>query len=531
MQPVASVFATPRVFLSRFAGSLIAGALGASLLMAPATVAQEATPAATPEASPVATPTVEEDPATITALFAYDLAEFPSAPVSVRLLRITLQPGASSPMHTHPGPEFDLVESGTLTVDSDGDADVVRAGEAPGTGPLTGESLLPGDLVVFPSGTGMNLVNNGEEDLVLLSAVFHPVSEDVPSTRYTDGDPEPGAFDGVSFQVLGDGIIQSFGDGPATIALDEVVAPAGADLPDASGAAMYSLVEGSFAFAVQGGDVQVSRTASPGLRPNAAPQQEFTLAAGDAAFFPAGVTTSPRTDQSADLSLLRLTAVPATPFTAESAELAFLTSAEEPEAAAVFTEIGIGAEVVTTTDSLNVRAEPSVAADAVEQIDEGVDLTIIGGPEDADDFTWWEIAINDSEGPVTGWVVSDFIALPGAAEETPEATEESDGTTEATPDAATPEAVAVEFAEGDIVAVNDENVRMRSEASVNAQPVDVFDTGTEFVVTGEFVDADDFTWYPVTLVDDDTISGWVAVDFLDFVEAGDDAEGTPDADI
>ena len=522
MQRVAPVFATPRVVLSRVAGALVAVAFGASLLIAPAAYSQEATPAATPAASPVASPAVDQEPAAITELFSYELDEFPAAPVSVRLLRITLQPGASSPMHTHPGPEFDLVESGSLTVNSDGDSDVVRAGEEPVTGPLTGESLAPGDLVVFPSGTGMNLVNNGDEDLVLLSAVFHPVSEDVPSTRYTDGDPDAGAFDGVSFQVLGDGIIQEFADGPATIALEEVVAPAGTDLPEASGAAMYSLVEGSFAIAVQGGDVQVSRTAAPGLRPNAAPQQEFTLDTGDAAFFPSGVTASPRPDQTADLSVLRLTAEPATPFTSESAELSFLT---ETEAAEVFTEIEIGAGVVTTTDSLNVRAEPSVEADAVEQIDAGVALTIIGGPEDADDFTWWEIAIDDSEGPVTGWVVNDFIALPGAAEAAPAATAESDGTTEATPDAGTPEAVAVDFAEGDIVAINDDGVRLRGEASVNAQPIDVFDLGAEFVVTGESTDADDFTWYPVTLVDDDTVTGFVAIDFLELVEE----ESTPEA--
>ncbi|MBA2776286.1 MAG: cupin domain-containing protein [Chloroflexia bacterium] len=535
MQRVVSVIATSRAFRLRVATPLIAGLLGASLLLAPAAYAQDATPAASPEASPVAEPVDEQEPATISELFSYELDEFPTAPVSVRLLRITLQPGASSPMHTHPGPEFGLVESGTLTVDSDGDADLVPAGEAPVTGPLTGETLAPGDLVVFPSGTGMNLVNNGEEDLVLLSAVFHPVSEDVPSTRYTDGDPEPGAFDGVSFQVLGDGIIQSFDDGSATITLEEIVAPAGTDLPDSSGAAMYSLIEGSFAFAVQAGDVQVSRTASPGLRPNAAPQQEFSLAAGDAAFFPAGVAPSPRTDQSADLSLLRLTAEPVAPFAAGLAEVAFLTSGEEPEASAQFTEIGIGAGVVSTTDSLNVRAEPSVAADGVDQVDEGVELLIVGGPEEADDFTWWEIAIVDSEGPVTGWVVVDFIALPGAVEEpeeTPEAVEESDGTTEGTPDEATPEAspavVVVEFNEGDIVAINDTGVRMRGEASVNAQPIDVYDTGVEFEITGESVDADNFTWYPVTLVDDDTVSGWVAVDFLDLVEVNEPADADDD---
>lgn len=514
MQRVAIVLEAQRGRLSRAGGSLVACALGASLLLAPGTYAQESTP----EASPVASPVADQALSAITDLFSYELAEFPASPVSIRLLRITLQPGASSPMHTHPGPEFDLIESGTLTVDSEGDADLTRAGEALVTGPLAAEQLAAGDLVVFPPGIGMNLTNASDEEVVILSAVFHPVSEDVPSTRYTEGDPAADAFDGVSFEVLGDGIVQSFPDGPATITLQDVVVPAGSDLPESLGTSLYSLVAGDFAFSVDSGDVQVSRTDSPGLRPNAAPQQEFTLAVGDAAFFPEGVAASPRADQDAELSVLRLTAEPSQPFSTGPASIAFMAPVEEAPAEEAITGIGIGAIVVTTADAVNVRAEPSTSADAVDQLDAGVELTIIDGPQDADEFTWWQVEVNDSEGPVVGWVAEDFISLPDAAETTPEATEEP-ADAAATPESGTPEAVTDEdFVEGDVVVTNDENVRIRAEGSTNSEPVDAFPIGTELTITGAPVEADEFVWYPVTLVENDSISGWIAADFIDLAE-------------
>ncbi|MEJ7900199.1 MAG: SH3 domain-containing protein [Thermomicrobiales bacterium] len=499
---------------------MAACALGASLLLAPAAYAQEATP----EASPVASPVAEQTAADVSSIFSYQLDAFPASPVSVRLLRITLEPGASSPMHTHPGPEFDLVESGTLTVTSTGSADVIRAGGEPTTAELAGETLGAGDLVVFSPGTGMNLVNASEEPAVILSAVFHPVSEDLSSTQYIDGDPGADAFEGVSFVVLGDGIVQSFPEGAATISLETIEVPAGSDLPGSSGAALYSLAEGSFAFAVGAGDAQVSRTDSPGLRPNAAPQQEFTLATGDAAFFPGGLVAAPRPDQDAALSVLRLTAEPATALAEAPAEIAFMAPGEETAAEEdpAFTEIGIGAPVVTNTSSVNVRAEASISAEAVDQLDEGVELTVIGGPEDADDFTWWQIEVTGSEGPTQGWLAADFIDLVGGAAAEPEATPEvtPEEVAEASPEAGTPVATATQdFATGDIVALTDDNVRVRSDSSVNAEPIDVFAAGTQFEVTGDGVEADEFVWYPVTLVEDDTISGWVAVDFLEPAEA------------
>jgi quercetin dioxygenase-like cupin family protein len=181
MQRVSTVFEAFRHRLTRAGGTVAATALATTLLLSPVAYAQDSTPAATPEASPAAV-TDEQAPAEITTLFSRSIDSFPEAPVSVRLLRMTLQPGASSPMHIHPGHEFDYVVSGTLTVNTEGEATVVSSSGDEVTRALSGDQLVAGDVVNFPAGTGMNLVNDSDEELVLYSAVFHPINEDVPST-------------------------------------------------------------------------------------------------------------------------------------------------------------------------------------------------------------------------------------------------------------------------------------------------------------------------------------------------------------
>lgn len=505
--------------------------LVSSLSIALPAFAQDATPAATPEAAPNATPEAApvSESATVTPLFDFQLDAFPEAPVSIRLLRITLAPGASSPLHTHPGPEFDYVESGTLTAIAEGEATVVRDGEQ-SPAAAAGESLTEGQMIVFPPGTGMSLVNDGEADLVLLSAVFHPVSEDVPSTTYPGGDPAADAFEGVSFTVLGDGLVQEFPAGPATVTLETVTAPAGVELPGSDGVAMYSAVAGDFGFAVTSGDVQVSRTASPNLRPNAAPEQEFALAPGDAAFFPSGVSAISRTEQTGTVELLRLVATPSQAITGEPAEITYLGSpaaeasvpSDGTTADTAPTEIEVGATVVTNTDAVNLREEPSTDADGVDQLGEGIELEVIAGPEEADDFTWYQVEVVGTDGPTTGWVADEFIILPGtepdaAVTDTPEA-----GTAEAPVAGAqnTPEAAGDDetFAEGDTVITNDENVRVRDTASSGGDIIEAFPAGTEFVIIGAPEEADGFVWYPVQAADDETITGWIVDDFLDAEE-------------
>ena len=74
-----------------------------------------------------------------------DAGQYPVAPAFVRLLRIVLEPGASSPLHTHPGPEIALVERGTVTVQVGGPAKLVVTGPTPGDGTPSAGELAPFD--------------------------------------------------------------------------------------------------------------------------------------------------------------------------------------------------------------------------------------------------------------------------------------------------------------------------------------------------------------------------------------------------
>ncbi len=63
-------------------------------------------------------------------------------------------------------------------------------------------------------------------------------------------------------------------------------------------------------------------------------------------------------------------------------------------------------------------------------------------------------------------------------------------------------------------------MRLRVDASVNADIINAYPAGTQFVITGAPVQAEEFTWYPVALVGDESVTGWVAANFLQQAEGG-----------
>jgi hypothetical protein len=80
---------------------------------------------------------------------------------------------------------------------------------------------------------------------------------------------------------------------------------------------------------------------------------------------------------------------------------------EETEAGAEDAgEIAEGGSVTVTDDGVNLRAEPSVSADVVTVLSQGTTLSITGGSEEGDGFTWWPVELEDG---TTGWVVEDFL--------------------------------------------------------------------------------------------------------------------------
>lgn len=511
-----------RSFFSRGRALVMAAMLGVSSVVAPAAWAQDASPEASPSA---ATPAAVQEPQ-VNVLMEATFEEFPPAPMTVRMLRITLEPGASTPMHTHPGPEFDMIESGELTVRTEGEAPVTRADGSEDVSSGEDIVLSAGDAIMFPAGVGMYYINDGDEPVVMLSAVLLPVGTAYPqSITYTDGQPTSEEFVGVDFVVLGDGLIQDMPDPPVSVSINRVTVPAGADLPATEGIAMYSQVEGNFSFIVEDGMVQVSRSELESLQPNAVAGEEFILDEGDAAFFPNGVAPTSRADETGELELLTLEMTFEQPMEQEAADLTFTTGASasgdatggpetvaDSEATDEEVNTAIGQVVTTNADFINVRSEPSTSADVVDQFNAGVEVEIVGGPVEAEDFIWYEVQVT-AEGGSRGWMAADFldgIETAPAAEETT-----TPSTPEVTVDEDAGESESPEFAAGDIVQLTDDSVRVRSEGNLGGDIINTFEAGTQFEITGEAVVADGFTWYPVTLVDDPSISGWTTVDFLE----------------
>lgn len=504
-------------------GAVVALAISGSVALSPMASAQDATPSASPLASPQATAVVAQTPATVTTLMAYEFKQFPAVPMTVRLLRITIAPGATVPMHTHPGPEFDRVESGVLSATSTGDAQTFVGGSKDAT-TLSSSSadLQPGDWILYPAETGMELTNKGTEDAVLLSAVVLPVGTGAPaSIKYTDGTPAQDAFAGISFTVLGDGLLPDLPTGTTSVSIDEVNVPGGTDLPGSQGPALYSRIDGNLSFKVDSGNVQVSHSATPGLQPNAIPNQQFTLAAGDAAFFPTGVAATPRSEKEDAVSFVRLSIQPASSLTSSPAVISAIASSTPATAptgtpaanATPVSESGFsdGAMVRTTQDGINMRAEPSVDAEIVNQLDADVELKIVGGPEVSGDFTWYQVEIpGESQ---SGWVAKDF--LKAESEATVAATVVASPATSTA--AGTP--AAGSFKVDDKVVTTEEDVRVRPEASISSEATNAIPLGTDLIVTGAPVTADKYIWYPVQGVDTDAYTGWVVADYLKLAPA------------
>jgi hypothetical protein len=81
------------------------------------------------------------------------------------------------------------------------------------------------------------------------------------------------------------------------------------------------------------------------------------------------------------------------------------------ETPAVAAELAIGAKAQVTGTSgvgLNMRAGAGTGHARVKTLPEGEPLEVIGGPREANGFTWWQV--RDGAG-TTGWVASQFLAL------------------------------------------------------------------------------------------------------------------------
>jgi hypothetical protein len=395
-----------------------------------------------------------EDAPASEVLFRVDLAddEYPINPAFVRLLRITMAENALSPLHTHPGPEFGLIEQGTLTVQVNGEARIITGDEdaeegddgtptAGSDAPIESEfELGAGELIAYMPQTPMTFRNADADPVSILAAVLLPAGhQHPPGITYVDGQPNATAFEGVSPEILGDGVATTLPRGGITVTLERLRIAVGEPIPAFSDPVLLSLESGVLDFEVVGGKVQVSRTATPGPQPDLAPETEISLAKGDAAFFPVGMREVDRSGIESDLVLLRLTLTysgddpaptpaetgpgeiriieagaaetpEATPSDGTPEPAASPTPEPEPEEEDEPQGLGEGALVEATAESVNVRSGAGTGFEVTTQVFTGQQMRITGDSEEADGYVWWPIELVDDP-TVTGYIVEDFIQL------------------------------------------------------------------------------------------------------------------------
>jgi hypothetical protein len=157
-----------------------------------------------------------------------------------------------------------------------------------------------------------------------------------------------------------------------------------------------------------------------------------------------------------------------------------------------------GTAKVTVTGGLNMREQADRQSRQVGKLNSGAIVTIIGGPSQADDYTWWQV--DDGKG-LKGWVAEGSGADKWLVPEAPPAA----GT-----GGATSRLVNRPIQLGDTVQVTTGGTQVltiRQEAGLDAAAVARALNGTEFVVRGGPVRQDELTWWHL---ENDQMQGWAA---------------------
>jgi quercetin dioxygenase-like cupin family protein len=346
----------------------------------------------------------------------------PAPPAFMRLVRITLEPGATSPEHTHPGPEFGRIESGVVTITVKGPARIKQR-SAKESDPFDEaeqnkeNQLDRGDQIYYPAGTPMTFTNKGKEKASILALVVLPATNDHPPLiDYTAATPTADTFEGVTSQILGDAILTTAPSGPATVTINDVALKPAQSLPGSRNPVLYSVVKGDCSFKVTGGSVQISRTEKPGPQNDTELNKDIELKLGDAMFFPNGLRTTSRGENSGSLELLQVLVEPASSDEKLSEEnrgqLKFNQPSSPPEetpsSSGTAGNWRDGDSVYVNSSDVNLRDSPSTNGGQVTVLIYGQELIIDGDPTDADGFTWWPVHIADNP-DISGYVVQDFI--------------------------------------------------------------------------------------------------------------------------
>lgn len=365
-------------------------------------------------------------------LFQAILEELPAAPAFIRIVRITLQPGATVPLHTHPGPEFGRVENGVLTVRVEGEVVIAQATvagtpQAPRVPPIGQEfDLVSGDQIVYPSGVPLGFSNLTPDPVSVITAIILPVgSGSPPGSEWLAGTPGPEAMAGVTSQILGDAVAPGWPEPPFAVVLDRLVLAPGEAIPARGGPVILAIELGRFGFALVDGQFQLSRGNSGPLAV-ATPGVPYILSPGDAVFFPGGMNEVPRPEADGVLVLVRFSVVNAAGLAPGPAP------AGQPTAAAPAATAAAGAQTpappaaaptqapdpasapagnaVINEAGVRLRSTPSTTGDVVAELGAGREVIITGEAVEGDGIRWFPIQAVDDPA-VTGFIAEDFLDL------------------------------------------------------------------------------------------------------------------------
>lgn len=143
----------------------------------------------------------------------------------------------------------------------------------------------------------------------------------------------------------------------------------------------------------------------------------------------------------------------------------------------------------TTTTALNLRTGSSLDAEVLTVMPAGAQVMVLGGPENG------FFAVRYEPEQLGGWAWADYLDL----------ADRSSG--------------GGEFPAGSLVAVDTDALNLRVQPGLGSEVLAVLPTGAEGTVLAPPTDADGYTWYQVDF-GSQYGAGWVAGEFLAYVSEG-----------
>ena len=210
--------------------------------------------------------------------------------------------------------------------------------------------------------------------------------------------------------------------GGSQITIRRVKLSEGQSLPGSRNPVLYSVVDGDCEFSVSAGSVQITHTKTPGPQLDAELDKDMKLRHGDAMFFPNGVRTTSRGENSDDLELLQVIVSPTGDerlLEDRRGQLKFKQPTTPPppdqdqqggtdsgsQSSQSWSE---GDSVYVNSTDVNLRDSPSINGGLVTVLLYGQEMIIDGEPTDADGIIWWPVHIADDP-TLAGYVTQEFI--------------------------------------------------------------------------------------------------------------------------